>query len=123
MDKQSFISIIKPILKEIGYRNSGSYWYKVIDSHICCVNVQGSQWDKDDYYLNVGFAFTTHKNPTILQWYCRHRCIGISGELNLLPEELLKNMEDIFGAVSKTTQIPNFLIDRNAVKVASQFWF
>lgn len=125
MNKAIFISEIKPILKKLNYRKNGNYWYKSVDSHICCINVQGSQWDKNDYYVAIGFSFLKLdcKNPTILQWHCRHRCQGANGELNILPVELLKIIEDVFDSVSKTAQIPDFLKQRNAVKVVSQFWF
>ena len=125
MDKTSFISEIKPILKKMNYRKNGNYWYKLVDGHICCVNVEGSQWNKHNYYVTIGFSYYNpeHKNPTILQWYCRHRCQGANGELNILPEELLEIIEDVFDSVSTTEQVPDFLKQRNAVKVVSQFWF
>ena len=125
MDKQTFVSQIKPVLKQRNYRKNGNYWYKQALSYVCCINIQGSQWSKDDYYVNIGFYLPDPgiKNPTILHWYCRHRCIGKSGELNILPDEFLKCIEDVFGSVSSASQISVFLTSRNAQKIVNQYWF
>lgn len=125
MDKLTFISQIKPILKQKNYRKNGNYWYKTVNDYICCINVQGSQWDKDDYYVQIGFSISAdkHANPSIMQWYCSHRCKGASGEVNILPQELLAVMEDVFNQVTSASQIPTFLKNRNATRVGALFWF
>ena len=125
MDKINFISQIKPVLKQQNYRKDRNYWYKTVDNHICCINVEGSQWDKDNYYVEIGFSLlsTGYKNPRLLQWYCRHRCVGEFGDRNILPSELLASMDSVFGKVLLTSEIDEFLKDRHASKVVSQFWF
>lgn len=125
MDKQSFILQIKPILKELNYKKKDNYWYKRVDNHICCINVQGSQWDKKDYYVEIGFSFYAEecKTPRLLQWHCRHRCKGASGEKNISASDLLLAMKNTFEEVSVTEQITTFLQKHKAVKVVSQFWF
>lgn len=125
MDKLTFIAQIKPALKERGFRKNGNYWYKPVDEHLCCIFVQGSQWDKNNYYVELGFAMPTaeRKNPTLLYWLCRHRCNGCSGEVNILPHELLACVDEIFTAVTTTDQIPDFLESRDAQRVATQLWF
>ena len=125
MKKKEFMEQISPVLKQLNYRKRGSYWYKTVDSHICCINVQGSQWDTDDYYVQIGLCLlpSKYKHPTILQWYCRHRCVGKNGEINISPQELLSSMENVFNNTTSTSQIDAFLCSRNAVKVVSQFWF
>lgn len=123
MNKDSFIMEIRPKLKARGFRKNGNYWYKDMQDYICCIQVEGSSWSKDHYYVNIGFALSddSKKNPTLLHWYCRHRCKH--GNERVSPEELLLCVEDIFGSVSSAAQIPEFLQKCNAQKVASQFWF
>lgn len=96
-----------------------------MDNHICCINVQGSQWDKNDYYVEIGFSFYAEecKTPRLLQWYCRHRCKGASGEKNISASDLLLAMKNTFEEVSVTEQITTFLQKHKAVKVVSLFWF
>ena len=85
MVKQEFLAAIREPLKAEGYRKKGFYWYKTVNDLVFCLNLQGSQWDKDDYYFQVGVAL--HKDssafPTILHWLFRHRCTGKNGELNM----------------------------------------
>ena len=125
MIKQEFLKEMKPRLKALGYRKNGNYWYQTTDRHICCIHVQGSQWSKDAYYVEVGFAFPAENNkmPTLLHWHCRHRCIGANGDKNPTPDEVFAEMEKIFGVVSLTDQIDAFLIQHAAKKVAAQFFF
>lgn len=91
MVKQEFLAAIREPLKAEGYRKKGFYWYKTVNDLVFCLNLQGSQWDKDDYYFQVGAAL--HKDssafPTILHWLFRHRCTGKNGELNITPQEAL----------------------------------
>lgn len=125
MNKQEFISSIKAPLKTLGYRKNANYWYKECKDCIFCVNVQGSQWDVDDYYVEIGLAYPDpcRKYPTILQWYCRHRCKGEGGEVNILPSEFISCLADLQNSILSAEQIPAFLYKRNAIKVVNQFMF
>lgn len=125
MDKKSFIDNVTVILKLKGYRKKGSYWYKDNDGILYCVNVQGSQWNKDNYYVNIGFALsnTDNKNPSILQWYGRHRCRGKDGELNISTEDLLVNMDDVFGKILSVSDIDIFLKEHTHTRIGTQYWF
>ena len=60
MVKQEFLAAIREPLKAEGYRKKGFYWYKTVNDLVFCLNLQGSQWDKDDYYFQVGAAL--HKD-------------------------------------------------------------
>ena len=125
LDKQSFISLIKKPLKDLGYRKNRNYWYKVHNDLVFCINVQGSQWDKNDYYVEIGITYLDlgNMNRTIMQWYCRHRCEGKCGEINILPEELLQCENVMQKSISFASEVPAFLINKSATKVANQFWF
>ena len=123
MNKSTFISEIRPLLKKRKYCKQGNYWYKLVDSHICCVNVQGSQWDGDDYYVNIGFALQPQKKPTILHWFCCHRCEGEGGEVNPQPHEVCGCVDSVLEKVLETERISVMMAERNAVKVGNQYWF
>ena len=125
MDKQTFISTIKPTLKAMGYRKHANYWYNSCNGYIFCVNMQGSQWSKDRYYVEIGIAYSQPgtENPTILQWHCRHRCQGRNGDVNILPEELVNYLTTFQNAISTASTISEFLSQNNAIQVANQYWF
>ena len=125
MKKTEFIDQIGLCLKEQGFKNKGSYWHKAVDKHLCCVYVQGSQWDKEDYYVEIGFSdpIENGKCPTLLHWTCSHRCMGKNGDKNILPEDLLAEMGRIFDKVRTSEELVSFLEESKAVKVAGQLWF
>ena len=127
MIKDEFLSAIKPELKKRGYRKNGMYWYKRCDGFTCCINLQTSNWDSDNYYVNVGLSLDDSSTcrPTQLKWYCRHRCTGRSHSENLLPEELFDHLDQTFEQIHSRDEIRDFLIRNHAVEMPSQnqFWY
>lgn len=124
MKKVDFIAEIKPVLKKYGFRKKGNYWYRDDETALVCVCVQGSQWNRDDYYVEIGISdYTTVVAPTITQWYCRHRCCGRNGEINITPQELLNSIIDLDSAIKEIGDVDIYLISKNAVKVVNQYWF
>ena len=127
MVKSEFITAIKPELKKRGYRKNGMYWYKRCNGFTCCINLQTSNWDSDNYYINVGLSLDDSPTckPTQLNWYCRHRIVGISASQNLLPEELLSYLDQTFGQIHSRSEIDDFLIRHNAIEMPNQnqFWY
>lgn len=125
MNKLEFINAVKPVLKQDNYIKKGSYWYKHKEQIILCVNVQGSQWDVNDYYVEIGIAFcgdNCSQCPTLLNWEIRHRCTGNLGERNIEPNELFREIKDHHN-ICKLSDIPQYLSLRNACRVVNQFWF
>ena len=127
MIKNEFIAAIKPELKQRGYRKNGMYWYKRCDGFTCCINLQTSSWDTDNYYINVGLSLDDSSTckPTQLNWYCRHRIVGASANQNLLPEELLTHLEQTFDLIQTRSDIQDFLVQHNAIEMPNQhqFWY
>lgn len=125
VDKQTFILHIKPLLKDMGYRKKSSYWYRACEGYVFCVNVQGSQWDPNNYYVEIGIAYPNPdvKNPNVLQWYCRHRCRGKNGSVNITIDEFMNFLKDFENTITSADIIPSFLSNNNASKVVNQFWF
>lgn len=124
MNKQQFIAAIKPELKQLGYRKKGNYWYKDGPELIKCINIQGSQWSAEDYYVNIGFALPSddNKNPTLLNWYCQTRCVGKNGDVNLSLEDFSVECAKLFNTVQTLDQLSGFLLD-HGYKVGLQYWF
>ena len=125
MNKQDFLKQIKEPLKLRGFNKRNNYWYKKHNDIMICVNLQGSQWNRDDYYIELGLSYcdADASPPTVLQWLCRHRCQGIQGEKNIEPEVLFGELDNLLKTVSTAPKLSSFLEHCNAKKVANQFWF
>lgn len=57
IDKEKLISEITAPLKSMGYKKRSNTWIKQSDSEMnvfIVINIQGSQFDKKDYYVNLG---------------------------------------------------------------------
>lgn len=57
IDKETLISQITPQLKTMGYKKRNNTWAKQSDPEMnifIVINIQGSQYDKKDYYMNLG---------------------------------------------------------------------
>ncbi|MCH5348276.1 MAG: DUF4304 domain-containing protein [Oscillospiraceae bacterium] len=53
--KSELVSEIKPLLKNMRYKKRNTTWVKKSDDNISImVNIQGSQYDKEDFYINLG---------------------------------------------------------------------
>jgi len=70
---QKYLSIP---LKANGFRKAGATWRKSCADAICVVNLQGSQWGSNDFYVNLGVYFTALGNnasPTEYRCHVRAR--------------------------------------------------
>lgn len=125
MIKQEFIKEIRVPLKNYGFHKKGAYWFKKCNDIIFCVNVQGSQWNKDNYYFAIGGAEYKEScpTPTIMHWLFRHRCKSNSGELNIPPQAALSCVSDLLDDLTCLDQLEKFLRDHHAAKVVNQYWF
>ena len=125
MDKQTFISEISDQLKKLDFKKAKSYWYKYCNDVIFCIHLQSSQWDPEDYYVEIGVALSANNfsRPSLLQWYCRHRCCGITGDKNILPGEFMLCISYYLDKLSSFEDVEALLREENATKVASQYWF
>lgn len=54
--KEELIMQLTPALKEKGYKKNRQTWNKAKDRLVIVFNIQNSQWDKADYYLNLGIS-------------------------------------------------------------------
>lgn len=60
MIKSEVIKSLKTLLKNNGYRTQGAYWFKESNDVIQFVNIQGSLWDKNNFYVNLGIMKKSH---------------------------------------------------------------
>jgi hypothetical protein len=58
--KPDAIKSLKLLMKDKGYRTQGNYWFKESNDIVQFVAVQGSQWNKNDFYVNVGIMKKSH---------------------------------------------------------------
>lgn len=56
LHKQELIDNLIPILHKIGYKKRRNTWIKHNPDTITVFNIQGSQYDKDFYYINLGIC-------------------------------------------------------------------
>ena len=124
MDKQTFICALKEQLKKDGFRKQRNYWYKKEQDLCYCIFVQGSQWDKNDYYVEIGIDFRREKEfPTVLDWSVRQRCRDQDGkERNISPSDLSRCMSHLFGKVKSLQDFYKFAQENQVVEVIHQFW-
>jgi hypothetical protein len=67
LSKEELIERLKPVLKEQGFKKTKTTWRKSVDGLVLVLNVQGSQWSKEDYYINLGVYIQElgpRENPT-----------------------------------------------------------
>ena len=76
MKSDEFIKSVTPILKKLGFRKTRATWRKDQGESIAVFNVQKSQWDSNDFYINVGLyyhAIGDEKAPTDYRCHIRGR--------------------------------------------------
>jgi len=54
MNKDQFSELLAPQLKKVGFRKKGRTWHRENDEVIQVFNIQGSSWDMEDFYVNLG---------------------------------------------------------------------
>ena len=54
VSEEELIEFIKPILKAQGFRKRAKRWTKITEHFIYMFYIQGSVYDKDDYYVRPG---------------------------------------------------------------------
>ena len=126
MDKSSFIRLLSEALKGHGFRKKGQYWYKTEEQWICCVNVQGSQWSKEDCYVNIGAAknHDSHDTPTILHWNWVHRCTDSAGrEVNVNVSDVINCALPLFREFCREEQKSSFYQRHNSVEINGRMFF
>jgi hypothetical protein len=54
LPEEELIEYVRPILKAKGFKKNGKHWAKSDGTFTCVFFIQGSAYDKDDYYIRPG---------------------------------------------------------------------
>jgi hypothetical protein len=76
LSKEQLVECFKPFFKQYGFKKMRTTWRKSTDDFVFVLNIQGSQWSKEDYYINVGIyikALGTKQNPYEYDCHIRSR--------------------------------------------------
>lgn len=74
--KSKLLVELPPLLKAQQFRKKRTTWHREWDEVIAVFNVQTSQWDPNDYYINVGVylkALGTRTDPPEYECHVRYR--------------------------------------------------
>jgi hypothetical protein len=114
MDRNEFSKKLGTYLKTNGFKKKGNYWFKLSLGSVFCVNLQSSQWDKTDYYVNIGFTEEVSR-LTIGHWFAQHRCQGEDGNsLNISFECFLSDYNKITQSILSYESVLTFL-EQNSI--------
>ncbi len=62
LDKQFLINEIAPALKAMNYKKRGNKWVKEMNGVYSVFHIQGSQYGKEMYYINLGISIAALGN-------------------------------------------------------------
>ena len=91
-DKKDFIIKCKEHFKTKGFIRKGTTWSKHKDDLILCFNIQTSQWDSNDFYLNVGIVvkgIDEKPQTTLGKWHVHQRI----NDLDKSSEDVLREVD------------------------------
>ena len=91
MVKADMITSLKLVLKEKKYKKIRNYWYKVQNGMTFYLNIQGSAYSSDDFYVNLGcmLSLFNGKIPPIYEWDICRRVFVDGKQTNLELEEVM----------------------------------
>lgn len=91
MLKSEIIPALKVTLKEWGFRKVRNYWYKSQSDMTFYLNVQGSAYCSEDFYVNLGIVFSSFRDkiPPIYKWDICRRIFVDGKETNLDIQDVL----------------------------------
>lgn len=103
IDKETLISQITPQLKTMGYKKRNNTWAKQSDPEMnifIVINIQGSQYDKKDYYINLGVYIQAlgQKNiPTCISDCQMQERITVEINFSELLLKIIEKWENTYG--------------------------
>ena len=101
--KETLISQITPQLKTMGYKKRNNTWAKQSDPEMnifIVINIQGSQYDKKDYYINLGVYIQAlgQKNiPTCISDCQMQERITVEINFSELLLKIIEKWENTYG--------------------------
>ncbi len=122
MNKNDCIDELRQCLKGLGYNKNGNYWYRRENDIQHCVCVIGSQWNKTDYYVEIGIAMLSSagKCPTIGNWDLRSPCWNDEGQnQNPEPADVLRTINTL-EVIHTSEDMLTYLSSHPYVKLGKQ---
>ena len=105
VSEEELIEFIKPILKEKGFRKKAKRWTMITDHFTFVFYIQGSSYDKDDYYVRPGIIVNDIQAEP---WVYGHFHIDIPVTTK---EEILQKSEEFFSQWSSIEYLKNTVAD------------
>lgn len=99
MKKEECIEVLTTLLKSEGYIKKATTWYKKMPDVTFVIDVQTSQWCKEDYYINLGIAIHAYNKKELpKEWECniRERFTVKGNEKNPDPHKALERAFEFF---------------------------
>ena len=111
VNKNDFLLAVHEYLKAFGYRKNKSYWFLSNGELVYCVYVQSSQWDANDYYVEVGIAIEeiVGPKPSVTRWHVRKRCEDESQNDRNISLSVLKQAIDFFSDIHTVNDLTLYL--------------
>ena len=122
--KLTFTEMVKPEFQRLGYVKRGNYWHKSPGNGlIYSVMVSGSQWNQNDYYVEMGITVFDgdHPFPTQLHWTLFLRCVSDGKQMNLLPDEAITQIGKFFRSVQSIPALQTLLHSDRAIRVLNRW--
>lgn len=105
VSEEELIEFIKPILKDKGFRKKAKRWMKITEQFTYMFYIQGSSYDKDDYYVRPGIIVNCIQAEP---WAYGHLHIDIPVTTK---EEILQKAEDFFSQFSSIEYLKKTVAD------------
>ena len=105
VSEEELIEFIKPILKEKGFRKKAKRWTKTTEHFSYIFFIQGSAYDKDDYYVRPGIIVNDIQAEP---WLYGHFSIDIPVTTK---EEILQKAEEFFSQWSSIEYLKKTVAD------------
>lgn len=91
ISEEKLIEFAKPYLKERGFKKRNKWWTKDTGEFTLSFYIQGSQYDKEDYYIRPGVFINKLGLERIGLFYYGHFHIGIRNDLPI--KEIFEKFE------------------------------
>ena len=89
--KTDMVEALKPYLKDMGFKKIRNYWYLVQEDMTFYLNLQGSCYSAEDYYVNLGVVSAPFQKqiPPIYEWDVNRRCFADEQQINIGLDDIL----------------------------------
>ena len=111
MIKSEMLSSLKIVLKEKGFKKIRNYWYKFQNGMTFYLNIQGSNYCSNDYYVNLGITFSLFEGniPPIYEWNIRRRIFVDGKEININIQDVLLILDAFLALFPNVTVASTFV--------------